>query len=94
MLRILLIAAALLLSTGSSLASPRHPTPAQWRDIRALESAHEDCAYSVKPEKVKQGCATSAKLKKKVTAQGFCFYGHGVVGRSGGSRCYALSRPR
>ena len=43
-----------LLLTGPALASPRHPTPTQLKDIRALEDAHGACAYRTDPEIVKE----------------------------------------
>ena len=98
----LIAAVALLVLATPALASPRHPTPAQWRDIRAWETGNEACYYSIKPEKVKKGCTAADRLKKKLEPQGFCFYGHGTVGRAGGpnkeypgsNHCYTLSRPR
>jgi hypothetical protein len=89
------VVVASLLLAAPALASPRNPTPAQWRYIQTLEDAHEACVYSIKPEKIKAGCATADRLKKSLKARGFCFYGHGVVGRRGGSHCYTLpQRPR
>ena len=79
----LIVAAALLVLATSAFASPRHPTPTQLKDIRAWEDAHEACVYSIKPEVIKKGCAMEARLLPKLKTQGFCFYGHGVVGRRG-----------
>ena len=79
----LIAAVALLVLATPAFASPRHPTPAQLRDIRAWETGNEACYYSIKPEKVKKGCAAADRLRKKLEPQGFCFYGHGTVGRRG-----------
>ena len=93
-----LITAILLALTTSALASPRHPTPAQWRDIRAFESLYGRCGGADdpanQPEHLTKACVAASKLQKTLTAQGFCVYGHGEVGRAGGTHCYLLRRSR
>ena len=79
----LIAAVALLMLATPAIASPRHPTASQWRDIRALEDAHGACVYRTDPDAVKKGCALETRLLPKLEAQGFCFYGHGTVGRRG-----------
>jgi hypothetical protein len=85
----LLIIAAVLLSTGPSLASPRHPTPAQWRDIHKFGDAAAYCANHRTGEgggevgKTKINCDIEDRLGKKLEAQGFCLYAKGGVGRTG-----------
>ena len=92
-----IIATILLVLAAPALASPRHPTPAQWKNIDALEAAHEACNYRLDHEVRKKACATEARLMPKMAAQGFCLVGHGTVGRAGGriseyrNHCYTIS---
>jgi len=88
MLRILLIAAALLLSTGPSPASPRHPTPAQGKDINRYVYAAPRCANGEDNDETKKQCDEADRLGKKLEAQGFCRYGKGGIGRAGGKYFY------
>jgi hypothetical protein len=104
MLRVLLIATALLLSTGASPASPRHPTPAQWKDIRTYGASWRTCGGFDGDEssfreayrggytyaELKNFCSTADRLGKKLKAQGFCLVGKGGVGRAGKGHCYEL----
>jgi len=95
----LLIIAALLLSAGPSLASPRHPTPAQWKDIHTFSDAASYCANHRTDEEggevgeTKTNCDTADRLRKKLKAQGFCTYGKGGVGRAGKHHCYTIHDP-
>ncbi len=81
MLRILLIAAAVLLSTGATLASPRHPTPAELKNIHRFYFAYGRCREyaptgSTVPEAEnrvsKKACDRRDKLTRKFERQGFC----------------------
>jgi hypothetical protein len=85
-----LIAATLLLASTSAFAATAKPQ--DFPDIRKWEKLHWLCVYSVFPdekdddarEKTRSTmCATADKLEKKLTARGYCTYGHGVVGRTG-----------
>ena len=102
MLRILLTTAALLLSTGPSAASPRHPTPAQWKDIHTYGTSWRTCGGFDGDERsfreayrggytyaeLKNFCSTADRLGKKLKAQGFCLVGKGGVGRAGSRYFY------
>jgi hypothetical protein len=90
MLRILLTIAALLLSTGASLASPQHPTSAQRKDIHRYNYAYLRCREyaptgSTVPEAEnqtsKKACDLRDRLSKKFERQGFCFYKYVSIGR-------------
>ena len=81
MLRILLITAALLLSTGPSPASPQHPTSADRKNLseyyRAVYRCKEYAPYgSTVPEAEnrvsKKACDLRDKLTRKFERQGFC----------------------
>jgi hypothetical protein len=103
----LLIIAALLLSTGPSLASPRHPTAAQWKDIHTYGVSWRTCggfdgdessfreAYNggYSYAELKNFCGTAARLGPRLEAQGFCLVGKGGVGRAGKRHCYAIHEP-
>ena len=90
MLRILLTAAALLLSTGASLASPQHPTSAQRKDIHRYNYAYLRCREyaptgSTVPEAEnrasKRACDLRDKLQHKFMKHGFCMYKYYNIGR-------------
>jgi len=83
----LIAAVALLVLATPALASPRHPTPTQWRDIHTFGGLHGRCGGADdpanQPEHLTKACVAASKLQKTLTAQGFCVYGHGAVGRAG-----------
>ena len=74
---------------GPALASPRHPTPAQWRDIHKYSKAAAYCANHRTGEEggevgeTKTNCDTADRLEKKLVPQGFCTVGKGGIGRAG-----------
>jgi hypothetical protein len=85
-----LIAATLLLASTSAFAATAKPQ--DFPDIRKWEKLHWLCVYSVFPdekaddarEKTRSKmCDAADKSEKKLTARGYCTYGHGVVGRTG-----------
>ena len=61
--------------------------------MRALTAAYGACHYRTDPDVVKKACATMERLDKKLSAQGFCLVGKGVVGRAGGNHCYTIHDP-
>jgi hypothetical protein len=71
-------------------------TPAQWKDIRTMSNAFLRCDNSEEydPE-IRKACNLSRKLQDKLVKQGFCTYGHILVGRPSkdGKDCYALHEP-
>src|SRR4051794_7805075 len=75
----LIIASALLVLAAPAFASPRHPTPAQQKDLQTIYHTFGQCGDS---EREKE-CDTAHKLMKKLEGQGFCFYKRLVVGRTG-----------
>jgi len=90
MLRILLIATALLLSTGSTLASPQHPTSAELRNIHRFYFAYGRCREyaphgSTVPDAEnrasKRACDLRDKLQHKFMKRGFCMYKYYNIGR-------------
>jgi hypothetical protein len=99
MLRILLIIAALLLSAGPALASPRHPTSAQLKDIHRYNYAYLRCreyapigstVSEAENRTSKKACDLRDRLSKKFERQGFCFYKYVNIGRPGKGACEAL----
>jgi len=84
-------------------------TPAQWKDIHALQIAFFRCGGSATDDpELKEVCALSSKLQDKLAKQGFCTYKHILVGRlawhgaeedrvylgsKGEKHCYALHEP-
>jgi hypothetical protein len=85
-----LIIALLLLAATPALAAYK-PTAAQWKGICTWEAEAQNCRYG-SSESVKKSCAAADKLEKRLKAQGFCTYGHGVVGRASKRRdhCYTI----
>ena len=85
----LIIALSLLVATPALAAYK--PTAAQWKAIRTLEAEIGDCRYG-SSESVKKSCAAANKLEKRLKSQGFCTYGHGVVGKASkrGDHCYII----
>jgi hypothetical protein len=95
-----IIAAVLLVLAVPALASPRHSTPAQQKDIHRLYAASWRCLeynpdngsdpnYAIPEDEnqmSKNACNLSARLQKKLGKQGFCITSlhHPVV------RCAAL----
>jgi len=100
-MRRVIAAMTLLLLAGPALASPRHPTPAQWKDIHAYSEAeafwinHHTGVPEDESAEVRKSRADADRLEKKLTAQGFCVYGKGGVGRSSkdGKHCYTVRDP-
>ena len=98
------IAAILLVLAVPALASPRHPTPTQWRDIHTYAASWTTCggfdgdessfreAYNGRYSyaELKNFCDTADRLGKKLEAHGFCRVGKGGVGRAGGTHCYTI----
>ena len=85
-----LIIALSLLTATPALAAYK-PTSAQWRDIRTWEAEAGNCRYG-SSESVKKSCTAADRLEKRLKAQGFCTYGHGVVGKASkrGDHCYII----
>lgn len=86
----LTIAAILLILTVPAFAASKK----DMKDIRDWEGLNGQCVYGKPldhPVTIK-ACAAADKLKKKLTARGYCTYGHGVVGRSSkdGKHCYRI----
>jgi len=86
---------------GPALASPRHPTPAQWRDIHKYSKAAAYCANHRTGEEggevgeTKTNCDIEDRLGKKLEARGFCLYAKSGVGRASkdGEHCYTIHDP-
>ena len=92
----IIVTAILLTLAIPAYASPRSPTPAQERDIAAMQTAFSRCGgydgpAEDRPE-LTEACALSDKLITKLGKQGFCFYGHLAVGRASrdGQHCYKI----
>ena len=85
----LTIATILLVLAAPAFASPRHPTPAQWRDIHKYSEAASYCANHRTGEEsgevgeTKTNCDIAGRLGKKLEARGFCLYAKSGVGRAG-----------
>lgn len=46
---------------------------------------HGKCAYAALPEEeLDKICKRDEALRRKLEAKGYCTYGHGVVGKTGG----------
>ena len=69
-----IIATILLVLAAPALASPRHPTPAQWKDINTFTAAWTHCGGYDGSEHLEliKSCDAANKLEKKLTKQGFC----------------------
>jgi hypothetical protein len=65
------------------------------QDIANFEMLNHQCFYGPpdQPEEdMNKACAAVDVLVKKLNAQGYCIYGHGVVGRSSKDKkhCYEI----
>jgi hypothetical protein len=101
------VASVLLGLATPAIASPRHPTPAQWKAIHAYGTSWRTCggfdgdessfreAYNGGHSyaELKGFCDTATQLGPKLEAQGFCLVGKGGVGRAGKGHCYAVHDP-
>ena len=91
----------LLVLAAPAAASPRHPTPAQWRDMHKFSAAASYCANHRTDEEggevgeTKTKCDIADRLRNKLKAQGFCTYAKGGVGRpsTDGEHCYTIHDP-
>jgi hypothetical protein len=73
------VACALMTTTASAAVIAEKDK----KDALHLEELHGQCVYGKAedhPDTIK-ACAAADKLKKKLDARGYCFYGHGTVGR-------------
>jgi hypothetical protein len=82
-----LVAAALLvLAVPATAATAR---PADRALIERFERAHGFCVYSIHANH--PTCdEVAGRLAERLTAKGYCIYGHGVVGKRGGTHCYTI----
>ena len=97
------ITASLLLALASPAFAAK-AKPQDFPDIRKWEDLHGTCYYGDPAQHdMTKICRAEEALGKKLVARGYCLYGHGVVGKTGGrvkseygkgeyrTRCYVIT---